>query len=256
MYKSHSSFLFGIILICIIVHGCTKDSDPAGPNQSTGSIGSVVVTSSPPGALIILDNASMEKITPDTLRNVTAGSHSIKLTLSNYADTSFAVNIIANQTAAVSVTLRALESKYAGTWNGTTSQNLPLYFHITKLGIIDSVNARLRMSFGTFTCTANFSAGNKNVVANDTFNIFLSIPIANVTTRLRGTFSSATSVTGTYSKFSDSYFVICGGMLSMGTAGTIISAGTFNATKSSLKSSPKIYISDEEIYSKEQTGPE
>jgi hypothetical protein len=206
--------------------------------------------------MIYLDSVNTGKRTPDTLIAVTIGSHSIKLTLPNYADTACAVNIIENKTAAVSVTLRGIESIYAGTWNGTTSQNLPLYFHITKLGVFDSVNVRLRMNFGTFTCTANFSAGNINVVANDTFNIFLSIPITNVTTRLRGTFSSATSVTGTYSKFSDSYFVICGGTLAMGTGGTTISAGTFSAAKSVSKNSPKVYIFDEEIYSKEQVEPE
>lgn len=72
-------------------------------------IGNVFVTSTPSGAAIFLDNVNSGKVTPDTLKNITSGDHAIKLTLTNYFDSTFTVTVPnANQTVSQSISMRAL----------------------------------------------------------------------------------------------------------------------------------------------------
>ena len=74
--------------------------------QSTTSTGTLVVSSTPSGAQVVLDGTSTGKTTPATITSVTAGSHSVKLSLSGYADTTVSVTVATNQTTSVSLTLR------------------------------------------------------------------------------------------------------------------------------------------------------
>jgi hypothetical protein len=122
-------------------------------------------------------------------------------------------------------------AQYAGTWSGTTGQNLPIFFRVTPQGAIDSLTIRLRLSFPTFTCTATFPATPPIAVQGQQFNAQVGIPaITNITTMVHGTFSSATAATGTYDGFSGALSLICGNSVVTGT-GSPLAAGTWQATR-------------------------
>ncbi|MGH7612930.1 MAG: hypothetical protein ACREMW_02670, partial [Gemmatimonadales bacterium] len=120
---------------------------------------------------------------------------------------------------------------YAGEWSGTTSQNLPLYFRVNQSGQIDSLTARLRMNFGTFTCTATFPATPPIAISGGGFNAAVTLPITNVSTTLHGTFSSEASATGSWDAYSQNWFITCGTTVAFGSGGTALSAGSWTAQK-------------------------
>ena len=55
--------------------------------------------------------------------------------------------------------------------------------------------------------------------------------VSNVFTTVRGTFTSPSAVNGSWDAFSQSYLIVCGSTIGFGTGGTILSPGTFTATK-------------------------
>ena len=67
--------------------------------------GSISFASSPSGADIYLDNTIQTPKTPSTITNVSAGSHTYKLSLTGYTDATGTVIVVSGQTASVSVTL-------------------------------------------------------------------------------------------------------------------------------------------------------
>jgi|GEM_PF-3161465 len=89
--------MLGVVVVIFGVVGC----DPA---PTTGWI---VVNSTPTGAAIFLDGASTGKISNTVLAEVSAGSHTVKLTLVNYKDFETTVNVTAGDTATVDATLEA-----------------------------------------------------------------------------------------------------------------------------------------------------
>ncbi|MCK5660070.1 MAG: PEGA domain-containing protein, partial [Methanosarcinales archaeon] len=66
--------------------------------------GSISVSSNPSGASVYLDDAD-KGITPYTITSVSAGSHTIKLTKTGYADITKTVNVVSDGTTSVSETL-------------------------------------------------------------------------------------------------------------------------------------------------------
>ncbi len=71
--------------------------------------GHIAIQSSPSGAAIYLDDANTGKTTPDSLKNISAGIHSVKLSLANYVDTTFSATVPdAGQTVSFSITMRAV----------------------------------------------------------------------------------------------------------------------------------------------------
>ena len=122
-------------------------------------------------------------------------------------------------------------AQYAGTWTGTTGQSLPVYFHITSAGIVDSLTVRIRMSLGLGTCTGTFSKDTTVTLEGNTFGGRVYLPGASFKTKVRATLGSASSASGTYDGYYGSFVLICGSSLSMGT-GTMISQDTWSATKS------------------------
>ncbi len=70
--------------------------------------GDALVTSTPSGAAIVLDNTATGKVTPDTLKNLGLGSHSVKLTLSGYYDSTFTINIAQDQLTISATSLRRI----------------------------------------------------------------------------------------------------------------------------------------------------
>ena len=72
-------------------------------------VGKIFLTSTPAGASIFLDGVNSAKITPDTLKNISSGEHTVKLTFAGYFDSTFTVTVPnANQTVSQSISLRAL----------------------------------------------------------------------------------------------------------------------------------------------------
>lgn len=69
------------------------------------TLGSIEITTNPPGAKIFLDGTDTGCITPHTLTNILAGTHIIKLTLTDYVHYSNVINVTANQTVRLSLNL-------------------------------------------------------------------------------------------------------------------------------------------------------
>jgi len=83
------------------------DVDLAKINAAPGSIR---ITSSPPAALVYLDNVN-KGITPLTLDNVGAGSHALLLKKSGYNDYRTNINVVSGQTSTLSATLTPVGQK-------------------------------------------------------------------------------------------------------------------------------------------------
>ncbi len=97
--KSHR-LLASLVLLFLVSAGCSKKS--TSPSSDTGSL---EVSSVPSSARIYLDGADTGKLTPSIIDNVRTGTHTVKLALFTYLDTSFTVNILKNQSAYFEVTL-------------------------------------------------------------------------------------------------------------------------------------------------------
>jgi len=81
-----------ILPIIFFIASCTDSTtDPV-----VDETGSIVVRSIPTGATIYLDGVDQKKVTPDTLKSLSVGNHSITLKLDGYSDSTFTANVIAN----------------------------------------------------------------------------------------------------------------------------------------------------------------
>lgn len=71
--------------------------------------GNTFMSSTPAGAAIFVDAVNTTKVTPDTVKNLSTGDHTVKLTLAGYFDTTFTVTVPnANQTVSQSIALAVL----------------------------------------------------------------------------------------------------------------------------------------------------
>ncbi len=82
-----------------------------------GNAGSLFITSTPQGAKILLDNNETGSVTPDTLIPVSAGEHQVTLSLANYRDTTFTVNVTARSLTQKAVVLTVYEPRGSITIN-------------------------------------------------------------------------------------------------------------------------------------------
>jgi len=141
-------------------------------------------------------------------------------------------------------------SPYSGVWEGTSSQNRSIYFQVTEEGTVDTLAIRLKMSFVTFSVTANFIPDTTCQVKQDTFCIVASLPpvISNIYTTVHATFDSDTSASGRYDKFYGSFYIITSSYASFGT-GTALGAGTWKAHKIHGARIIKPFISNEMVFS-------
>jgi len=87
--------------------------------------GNITIVSNPPGATIILDNESQTDVTPTTINNVTTGSHTILLQLTEYMDAWANITVTGDQTVtavlALNVTTTATTATPTPTANVTTA---------------------------------------------------------------------------------------------------------------------------------------
>ncbi|PIP79253.1 MAG: hypothetical protein COW85_01780 [Ignavibacteria bacterium CG22_combo_CG10-13_8_21_14_all_37_15] len=81
-----------ILPLVIFIASCSDSTTDPVVDQT----GSVVVRSIPTGAMIFLDGVDQRKETPDTLKNLSVGNHSITLKLDGYYDSTFTINVTAN----------------------------------------------------------------------------------------------------------------------------------------------------------------
>lgn len=128
-------------------------------------------------------------------------------------------------TSAVSV------AQYAGVWTGTTGQSQPVYFRINSSGVVDSLTVRIQMSLGLGTCTATFVKDTTVAVQGNTFAARVSFVGASFRTTVRATLSSSSSGSGSYDSYGGAFSLLCGSTFSTGIGGSLISQGTFTATK-------------------------
>jgi len=82
--------------------GGTAVNPPSGQIVTTGAL---AVTSTPPGASIILDGTDRKMTTPATLTGVAVGSHTVLLRLTGYADGQQSVTVTAGTTSALQFAL-------------------------------------------------------------------------------------------------------------------------------------------------------
>ena len=89
--KKYLMLFFLIIAVLLLTSGCLH-------YYPAYTIGSIAITTDPPGAKIFLDGTDTGYTTPYILTNVLAGTHIIKLTLDDYVHYSNVINVTANQT--------------------------------------------------------------------------------------------------------------------------------------------------------------
>jgi hypothetical protein len=127
---------------------------------------------------------------------------------------------------------RSGSGTYDGSWSGTTNGGRAVSMCVAD-GALQSASISVRLDFITFSCTTPLIIQKELSLTGNTFSgTFTTFPeVSNVFTTVRGTFTSATALNGNWGSFSDAYFIFCGSTVGFGTAGTILSSGTFNATK-------------------------
>jgi len=76
-----------------------------------GSSGSLYITSSPSGAKLFLDDVNTGKITPDTLNPVAPGDHTIKLSLTDFRDTTITTTVSSSTLTTENVILTLYEPR-------------------------------------------------------------------------------------------------------------------------------------------------
>ena len=119
--------------------------------------------------------------------------------------------------------VQVVDAAYIGTWRGTTSQNLPIYFHVNAEDNIDSTSAEIRVDFGSASGIFLFANSNLIPIVNDTFSVeifgLIGIPAGTNYPIVQGTFRDTEFCDGTISQFiAASGFV--GGVFIIGTGCT------------------------------------
>ncbi len=211
----------------------------------TGNMTTATLVISPPKAQKGLFNASVQVNTIDGEAAQSFKIEAVPATL-NPPASSAAVDAGNAVTVSWNAPAPAPISPYLGTWTGNTSQGLAFYMRVADDNFIDSLNARIRLSFPTFTCTGDFLAGLVEAQGNK-FDASVSNPATTITTIFHGTFASETGVSGTYDGHSGSYFIICGNTVSLGT-GSTLSSGTWQAAKTGPGSAVLAVLQSFNIY--------
>lgn len=92
-----------LIIMAILITSCEDSTTEPTPTPTTGNL---AVDSNPNGAQIWIDGSNTGKVTPDTIKNLSAGTHSLTLKLDGYKDTvQTNISITAGQTTSRNITL-------------------------------------------------------------------------------------------------------------------------------------------------------
>lgn len=93
-----------IILMGIFIASCEDSTTDPGP--TTPTTGSLAVVTTPADAQIWVDGTNTGKVTPDTIKDLSAGNHALTLKLDGYKDTAqTSVSITAGQTTSRNIAL-------------------------------------------------------------------------------------------------------------------------------------------------------
>lgn len=89
--------LYSIMFLSLGFFLTSCDESTTGPDP-VGTTGNVIIQSTPAGAQIWVGTTNTGDVTPDTLKNRTAGTLAVTLKLADYKDTTFNVTVTANST--------------------------------------------------------------------------------------------------------------------------------------------------------------
>ncbi|MCP5061509.1 MAG: PEGA domain-containing protein [Ignavibacteriae bacterium] len=170
-----------------------------------GTAGSLIITSNPLGATIKLDGNITGSVTPDTLVPVSAGQHSITLSLDRYRDTTISTNIVAGSLVEESVLLTVYEPRGSITID-SNPQGAKIFLNDSESELLTpntlskveggdySIKLQLENYYdSTFTVTV-IEDQNNNVGVIE----LVEIPIYNITTSSNPFLASSISGTGEY----------------------------------------------------------
>jgi hypothetical protein len=104
IYMKKYYYLFFVMLLGLFLSAC-EDSTTDPEDEVSSDRGSIYIQSTPAGASILVDGTSSGKVTPDSVTNLTAGSHTVTLKLANYKDTTFTLTVNRGLQTSKSVTL-------------------------------------------------------------------------------------------------------------------------------------------------------
>jgi hypothetical protein len=138
---------------------------------------------------------------------------------------------VAGTPVAITQQARSSGSTHDGVWKGTTSSNNRSVEFCVADEALQHALITVRLSFPTFSCTGPLGVQSAIPITGNAFSSLFTFPGSNISTTVRGTFTSSTAMNGSYDSYSGSFFIICGSSVSLGTAGTILSSATFTATK-------------------------
>jgi formylglycine-generating enzyme required for sulfatase activity len=130
-----------VLALCACQNGLTPESIRDGGDQ----FGSIQVNSTPTGATVWLDTVNTGQTTNCLLENVAVGQHTVKLTLSGYADWYRNVAVTAGQTTTAETTLVASGPDTDFVYLGTNAQGFEEYLFRKDSAVM------IRVPAGTFT---------------------------------------------------------------------------------------------------------
>jgi len=203
MTKKNIMLIYLIIAasFLLLISGCMVQP-PISP--TTGYIN---IQTDPSNARVFLDNIDTGRHSPCTLSGISIGSHTLKVTLSNYVSSSYIVNVMANQTSQLNFILNPIDppspkkyltgiSVFPATMNLTpeesqTFDSITAYYSDlssadielsdcdysssnTSCAIVDNNGTVSAISDGTATITISYSEGsiNKSTIAEITVGTF------------------------------------------------------------------------------------
>lgn len=139
-------------------------------------------------------------------------------------------------------------TKYGRVWSATTSENRTMGFRVTNAGVIDSLVIGIDIDLSMGTCHGYFVPEQANIpIENDEFSAKL-VTNGNPTTTLHGIFNSESEASGTFDGFySTAMSPVCGGQYIVGTGFIRVSAGSWNATKTTIAKSINARILPDDI---------
>lgn len=105
--KRYLILLFFIFATSLVFISCSDDTTDPTDGGGTPTKGSVAITSNPAGAQIFQGATNTNKVTPDSIVNLDAGTINFTLKLAGFRDTTFAAVVEAGRRKSYSINLRS-----------------------------------------------------------------------------------------------------------------------------------------------------
>ncbi|HDP36837.1 MAG TPA: PEGA domain-containing protein [Candidatus Atribacteria bacterium] len=187
--KKYLLLLILIIAVLLLTSGCGYYY------PAVYTIGSIEITTNPLGAKIFLDGVDTGYFTPSTLTYVSTGSHVLTLALANYFSYSCVINVIANQTINLNITLTPIvppapKITLTGISVSPTTINLAVgesqTFDIVTAYYSDSSSANIGLTSCNYSssnpdCATVSNSGNVTAVSDGSATITISYTEGGVT---------------------------------------------------------------------------